>query len=66
MTLTRELRGTALSLSLHDHQGGEVSRIIGEEQRRPLALAGGALQGKVHPPKGYRGKGLPTHILRRR
>ena len=48
---------------LHGDQGGEVAAVVGEQQRGPVALRRGHLQGQVDAAEGDGGQGLAVRVL---
>ena len=55
----------AAASGLHGDEGGEVSRVVGEEEGALVAIGRVALQGKVNAAEGDRGEGLAVYVLRR-
>ena len=50
---------------LHGDEGGEVARVVGEEEGALVAVGRVALQGKVDAAEGDRGQGLAVNVLKR-
>ena len=50
---------------LHGDEGGEVARVVCEEEGALVAVGRVALQGKVDAAEGDRGEGLAVYVLKR-
>ena len=55
----------ASASGLHGDEGGEVARVVGEEEGALVAVGRVALQGKVDAAEGNRGEGLAVYVLKR-
>ena len=58
------LTGRRSSALVHGHQGRKVGRVVGQDQRRSAALAGGDLQRQVHAAEGDGRQGLAVDVLK--
>ena len=56
---------SAATSGLHGDEGGEVARVVGEEEGALVAIGRVALQGKVDAAEGDRGEGLAVYVLKR-
>ena len=59
------LSAAAATSGLHGDEGGEVARVVGEEEGALVAVGRVALQGKVDAAEGDRGEGLAVYVLKR-
>ena len=55
----------AAASGLHGDEGGEVARVVGEEEGALVAVGRVALKGKVDAAEGDRGQGLAVNVLKR-
>ena len=59
------LSAAAATSGLHGDEGGEVARVVGEEEGALVAVGRVALQGEVDAAEGDRGEGLAVYVLKR-
>ena len=59
------LSAAAATSGLHGDEGGEVARVVGEEEGALVAVGRVALQGKIDAAEGNRREGLAVYVLKR-